>query len=539
MQKTAEPLAEYYPGSNRSSGRESGRAAKSQRNKIALSDFLGALYNSLEQLGVFQRYQKDEAGLVLLKTFEELKQSVQHSNPALSWDDCRTWLGMALESQHFTPASSNAAVQLMTLEQSSHLNFDCIIIAAAESQHFPGSAHNSPFFNQSVRASLGLPTWEQQRTQRHELFNRTLLSAPDVLLTACNEDKGEEKPVSPWLELLINFYTLAYGNKADFKQLQNDKLQQLVQSGSEVFNCDDRELPDISIQPSPTLAQSLMPEKISASSYQRIINCPYQYFSADGLRLKPLEELSDELKKADYGERIHTTLQTFHGGHKKYGEAFSQPITETSRLDAEAYLDTLSEKIFLSDLENNVLHRSWLYRWQKHIPSYVSWQIRHQADWNIYLCEEHIEVLLSEDLSSNAENDTADNTVTIHGRLDRIDANKQDKSHTIIDYKTGKTARQEDIDSGEDVQLSIYALLDEAASTVNYLSVDSSDQKIKTKSSLSGDVLQINRENNRRRLLQIFDQVENETPLPAWGDETVCVYCNFSGLCRKAAWSEN
>ena len=105
----------------------------------------------------------------------------------------------------------------MTLEQASHLNFDCVIIAAAESQHFPGSAKNYPFFNQAVRASLGLNTWEKQRKQRHELFNRALLSAPEILLTACNEEKGEEKPVSPWLELLINFYQLAFNTQASYK----------------------------------------------------------------------------------------------------------------------------------------------------------------------------------------------------------------------------------------------------------------------------------------------------------------------------------
>lgn len=530
IEKIAQPLRKYYPGSNHGSNTDG--------KKIALSDFLDAITNSLEQLGVFQRYQNDEAGLVLLKTFEALKQSVQHSNPVLSWFDCRIWLGMALESQHFMPSTDNAVVQLMTLEQSSHLNFDCIIIAAAESQHYPGSPNNSPFFNQAVRASLELHTWEQQRTQRHELFNRAMLSAPDILLTACDEEKGEEKPVSPWLELLINFYTLAYDKKPDFKKLENPSLQQLVRSNIEVFNCDDDELPEPSKQPSPALTQDLIPEKISASSYQRIINCPYQYFGADALRLKPLEELSDELKKAGYGERIHTILQTFHSGYKKYGKAFGQSITETNRLEAEAYLNTLSEKIFLSDLEDNVLHRSWLYRWQKHIPSYVRWQIQHQADWDIHLSEKHIEVTLPVTEQESETEESSDETVTIYGRLDRIDINKQDQTHAIIDYKTGQTARQDDIDNGENVQLSIYALLDNKASTVSYLSVDSPRQKVETKSSLSGDDLQINRDKNRQRLFELSAQLKSHESLHAWGDDVVCAYCNFSGLCRKAEWAE-
>ncbi|MCG6937121.1 MAG: PD-(D/E)XK nuclease family protein [Gammaproteobacteria bacterium] len=522
IENTAKPLTGLYAAANKS-GHSGG-------DKIPLTGFLDALLTSLQQLGVIQRYRNDEAGLKLLNTFEQLKQSLKFSNPALSWFDCRTWLGMALESQHFTPSTNNAIVQLMTLEQSSHLDFDCIVIAGVEPQHYPGSANDSPFFNQAVRVSLGLKTWEEQRRQRHELFNRVLLAAPDILLTACNEEKGEAKPVSPWLELLINFYQLAHGDKDDIS-LYNNYLKDLFNSNYEVFNCDERALPKQSSQPSPALPGDLIPQRISASGYQRIINCPYQYFSADGLGLKPLEELSDELKKSDYGERIHLILQSFHGGHKKYGKAFDQTITQANRQQAEDYLVQLSEKVFVADMENNVLHRSWLYRWKKHIPSYINWQIQHQGDWNIYLSEKHVE---SELVGSG--NEILHDAVTLYGRLDRIDQHRENNTHAIIDYKTGRTASQEDVDSGENVQLSSYALLDPDASEVSYLSVDSSDRKVQSKSSLAGEELQINREENKQRLLTLFKQMKNSQTLPAWGDDSVCSYCDFSGLCRKQQW---
>lgn len=492
----------------------------SNKNKIPLSEFLKTLLDSLQRLGVMQNYQNDDAGLLLLKTFESLKQSIEYSDPALSWQDCRLWLGMALESQHFTPPANKSNVQLITLDQAAYCHFDCVVIAAAESQHFPGSAKNSPFFNQAVRASLELSTWEKQREQRHELFNQVLLSSPEILFTACNEDKGEPKPVSPWLELLTSFYQLVFSGTLD-----NTGLRSLVQSRCEVFNCDDKTLPVESQQAASAIPGDLIPEKISASSYQRIINCPYQYFSADGLRLKPLEELSDELKKSDYGERIHFILQVFHKGHDKYGSAFPRDIVTGNRHEAEEYLSGISKKVFLSDLDNNVLHRSWLYRWEKHIPAYISWQIQHQQDWTFFQSEQILETEL-------------DSSLTIHGRLDRIDNSKQDNTHAIIDYKTGRTARQEEVDSGENVQLSTYALLDDNASEVSYLSVDSSYQKVESKSCLSGNELEENRELNKQRLIELFRQMRNDDPLPAWGDDTVCCYCNFSGVCRKAEWGE-
>ncbi len=563
IQQTAAPLTTLYTG----------------KKAISLSEFIDALLQSLQQLGVMKNYQNDNAGLVLLKTLDALKQSTRYANPKLSWYDCRIWLGSALESQNFTPLSNNARhnchqVQLMTLEQASHLHFDCIVIAAVEAQHFPGSAKNQPFFNQAVRASLRLKTWEIQRKQRHELFNRVLLSAPDILLTACHTDNGEEKPVSPWLELLINFYQLSFNKKPD-----NLQLQQLMQpnqmADNEVFNCDDEKLPQQTSQPAPVIAQDLIPDSVSASAYQRIINCPYQYFSADALQLKALEELSEELKKADYGERIHLILQCFHNGHKHYGKAFNQPVNDENAQQAERHLFLLSTKIFLADLENNVLHRSWLYRWQKHIPAYINWQIKHQQDWSIFLSEKNLEaVLIAPPSMAPCEIPSfldiiappsmapceipsfldiiappsmapceipsfldTNESVKIVGRIDRIDESKKNNSHAIIDYKTGKTALQKDIDSGENVQLAIYAMLDKKTDHVSYLSVDSSHQKVETKSYLSGEELALNREQNKQRLTELFKAMNSNAPMSAWGDATVCRYCNFSGLCRKAEWA--
>ncbi|NOQ88324.1 MAG: DNA helicase, partial [Gammaproteobacteria bacterium] len=299
----------------------------------------------------------------------------------------------------------------------------------------------------------------------------------------------------------------------------------LVNSQSEVFNCDDKQEPEVSQQPSLSIPADLIPERISASSYQRIMNCPYQYFSADALRLKPLEELSDELRKSDYGERIHLILQVFHNGHDKHGPAFKPPVDENNRSQAENYLAELSEKVFVDDLENNVLHRSWLYRWKKHIPAYINWQIQQQIDWTIYQSEEQLEQELQTGL-------------TLYGRVDRIDRNKENNTHAIIDYKTGKTARQDDVNAGENVQLSTYALLDTEASEVSFLSVDSSQQKVESKACLTGDALEVNRQLNKQRLTSLQQQIENNDELPAWGDDSVCGYCSFSGLCRKQEWAE-
>ncbi|MCW8830580.1 MAG: PD-(D/E)XK nuclease family protein, partial [Gammaproteobacteria bacterium] len=253
---------------------------------------------------------------------------------------------------------------------------------------------------------------------------------------------------------------------------------------------------------------------------QRLINCPYQFFAADMLKLKPADEISDELKKSDYGERIHLALQAFHQHVERQLEPFSEPVTEHNRDRAIAHLSKISSNVFKTDLEDNILHRSWLHRWQKHIPDYIDWQIGQQKNWSVHSTEENKKLNIG-------------TSTYIFGRLDRID--KSNNEHCIIDYKTGRSASQADVDCGENIQLTTYALLDEAATNIMYLALDEPEGKVKNGAELSGDELNSLKEDVLHRLKSMLGMIQQKKELPAWGDTTSCSYCNFEGLCRKSS----
>ena len=288
--------------------------------------------------------------------------------------------------------------------------------------------------------------------------------------------------------------------------------------------CDTDALPDKAKQVTAKAPAHLLPKRISAGAHQRLINCPYQFFSGDMLKLKPADEISEELKKSDYGERVHKALQAFHQQTDTLPPAFTEAVTTENREQAIEHLTNTSGIIFASDLEDNILHRSWLHRWLKHIPSYIDWQINQQKNWSVYSTEE------------NNEKETEFPQV-IFGRLDRVDKNKTNNSeHCIIDYKTGRSARQDDVDCGENIQLTTYALLDEAASNIIYLILDDPKNKIKEGATLSGEMLESIKNDVLQRLKIMLNMITQEEELPAWGDTTTCSYCSFEGLCRRSSW---
>lgn len=486
-----------------------------------LDKYLEALSASLDQLGVPGAFAEDAAGQQILGALEDMRQGLLHAAPDMHWNDFRTWLGMTLEQRLFSPQTAPSPVRLMSLAQADYQRFDGLIIAAADKQHLPGKPDNSPFFNQSVRKALGLNDWQYQRELKLQRFKRLLQASADVLITCKREENGEPVPLSPWIECLETFNALTRGGS-----LENTRLRALLNEDTAVFICDTDALPAMPQQPLPALPAQAMPERMSASAHQRLIDCPYRYFAGDGIRLKPPDEIREELQKSDYGERVHTILNAFHRPVKNLPAPFGENLTEANRERAIEHMTRLSTAVFKQDMEDNTLHRSWLHRWLQHVPAYIDWQIRQQQDWDIAETERQCEATLN------------DIGLTLYGRLDRVDtAIGQAHHQAVIDYKTGSSAPQADVDSGEDVQLATYALLAADTSAVEYLSLDESNGQVRTRARLEGEALRNLTHDVRERLQTVVTMQRAGQPMPAWGDQKTCSYCDFIGLCRRKVWN--
>jgi ATP-dependent helicase/nuclease subunit B len=137
--------------------------------------------------------------------------------------------------------------------------------------------------------------------------------------------------------------------------------------------------------------------------------------------------------------------------------------------------------------------------------------------------------------------------VTLTGRLDRVDrrttgmADDPESPQAIIDYKTGKPPAEDDILSGEAVQLPFYALLQpEHLQQIEYLQLGRINDRPQARTALclDGDTLPWLRDQHGQRLLQLFAALEEHQPLPAWGDQQTCAWCDMSGLCRRQIWED-
>lgn len=477
---------------------------------------LEALRRSLEELGMWSAFERDPAGERILQEWRLLRAAARHSGLEMNWLEFRAWLGAALERHDFRPVAAATPIALLTLQQARLGQFAGLVIGACDREHLPAAAPASPFFNDPVRAELGLPVWPQHYERQLQGFRRVLESAPSVLLTWHSDDNGEPRLPSPWIEALQSFHACGWGSDLAARELE----ALLGHPDSQVRGHNPLPVPQAAGYPAPSLPAKLLPHRLSVSAHEDLIDCPYRFFAAHGLGLRPKESIREALEKATYGERVHLCLELFHQGREPWPGPFRQPLTAASRAAAIALLETISDAVFRWNLEDNFEHRAWRRRWKELIPAYIDWEIeRTREAWQFMAAETRTEIRL-------------ENGRRLRGRLDRID--RGPAGQAIIDYKTGIPPHQDDVLSGEKVQLPSYALLAATPpACVEYLKLDG---KVRSGARLEGAALEKLAPAVRRRLVAVLDAIEQGARLPAWGDPGACRHCDMDAVCRRQSW---
>ncbi len=482
-------------------------------------DYLTALSASLDALGLSDNYRQDPAGLQLLDALAEMRTAAGGRSSPLNWTGFRGWLRRNLERAHFRPASQSPGVTILDFAGSRLQRFDAVIIAGTHRDQLPGALSNPAIFNDAVRRELGLPGGADARNRLFYDFRRLLEAAPRVLITLRREQNSEPLMASPWVERLRAFHRLAYG-----ATLVAPVLSEMRRVYPPISRIETDALPCAHDYPR-VAAPDLIPATLSASSYQCLLDCPYQFYARYGLALTPFEDIDDDIDKADYGSHVHRILQAFHCGEAGLPGPFKAPLTAARLARAQALMQEITDAVFAADERHSFGARAWRYRWQQLIPHYLAWQLERASTWQVQACEQRHQRTLDEALG-----------LTLIGKLDRVD--HDGVGSAIIDYKTGELPRMGDINSGEKIQLPFYALLmDTPVKQALYLRLG--DASADARHCLEGPALTELSTQQGARLMKLYRQLRAGAAMPAWGDRLTCERCEMAGLCRKEYWNED
>lgn len=463
-----------------------------------LCDWITASQQTLDALGMRAALQADGAGAQVLQLLQDIEQDCTAVGHVFSFAEWRAFLNLQLEATAYVQLNRDRRVVMLPLNGARLRSFDAVLLVGADAEHLPSQPTETLFFANVVRRELGLATRESR--QRQQLRDVTeLLSANALVVMSWQAHKnGEPNPVSPWLERME-------------LSLARAGLPKLAKHQVEI--APRRLTPAPLAMPAPHAA-ALRPQKLSASGYNSLVACPYQFFATRMLGLSELNELSDMPEKRDYGDWLHQILAIFH-----------TRLHEVTVTERPALLREISDQVFGLALDKSAAALGYYARWQKAMPAYLEWLAEREAQgWHFVLGEEKFEKVLRWD----------DGEIILHGRVDRMDENAAGE-RAVLDYKsTNQTALRDKLKQGEDHQLPFYGLLsDVPLSNALYIPLEASKDKIKEVESPDYDNWQ---QTLSVQIATSMRAIAHDAPLPATGPESVCQYCDVRGLCRKGAW---
>jgi ATP-dependent helicase/nuclease subunit B len=482
------------------------------QGEYELYKFSSTLLTTLDEIGIKQCLHNDAAGQQLLDTLETNINNTRNNSIKINWKEWRQWLRDLFEHNYFIPEETDPRVTLCGFEHIDSFNFKAAIIAGVEENRLANTKTHRTFFNEKVRHELHLPTSHESTAVNFVRFRQLLEQCDQLLLSAETENHGEPQELSAWVKLIELFSEQAF--TLSLRNQQLDRLIQLrQQSRQDITHFSNFETQ----QPKPHAPGELIPTRISATQYQSLMDCPYQYFAKYVLSLKE-QESNDDFEASDFGQLVHQSLHEFHFGEKnKPYIAF----TNDNRTTLITRLNEVSSNLFMRASFPSTVKEGWLQRWLSNVPAYIDWAIERGKQWKTLRGEASLERKLNND-------------VTLHGHIDRIDSDT--KNYAVIDYKTGSTKpSKKKVLNGETVQLPFYALLDNRITQAEYLTLGTQGE-VKPSALINSDEIEQLKQEHQQRIESLISELKAQTQMPANGEDNVCRVCGYEGLCRKSHW---
>ena len=478
-------------------------------------EYMRALLESLDLLGCQPCLANDEVGKQVLSELDRMCFQLSQSEtrlPKSQWDALLRW---TLEQQNFRHRSPQNLVSLINLNHAHLARFDCLIVAGMDSRHYPGTDSSFLVFNDSVRGDLGLPTRTELKKLDLQRFLSLILSSEQVLLTYQKTDQDEPLLPSIWWTQIDVFHRLAY--KASLKEPSLSVLSLHPDAWVRPPGLQIRETAPEGM-PHPPASPDLLPSSISASGHQALVDCPYRFYVQDMLRIRETDMIREEMDNMEFGSYVHRCLEAFHSGIPDAPGPWQGPIDEHETA-AFSLLQEIGE-YFMGQLTSSPSNIVFRERWKSIARRYVELQKSFENHQVILESEQQVEYRVDEGLM-------------LRGRIDRMDED-QDGNRIVIDYKTGsKKISEDEVQSGEQVQLTSYALMTEPIGRAEYWWLSQDPQEEIPLTSVEGEFLEALGRKVHSRLREMFQDLRANHEMPAHGDETTCAFCYAQGVCRK------
>lgn len=489
-----------------------------RRGRQPLTHWADQLLQAAEALGLDAALASDTAGEAVLAALQILQQQSTADSVAISSALWNTVLAEELNRARFVEPAEQAKVRVVSASSLLWQRPQALLVVGADAKRLP-QREMPRFFEPSQLAEMGLALDPiQEESEGFTAFTALWRSELPITMIATSDEPDSAAQFSPWVELQTSMPTKKAAEVILPMRLDCTLLPALAK--------------DFAVQ-TPLQWSLGLPDAISVSESQQLVDCPYQYALSSLLALAQCDELEESAQASDLGSLLHHVLKAAPAG-----------------FDSEALcVDWLHQQIDQS------LEQPW--RWggpgatlKLPLPRPIWAQLRAEAFAIVPRLARWLVTQPAADPTGDPGSaiqtelplraQIPDMGVTLKGRLDRLDVQRG----VVMDFKTSdpKVLKKRLSPDGNELQLQLYAWLlqaEQSAQPVTAARFVSIRREAVTEVDLTphdgASIAQLGiqaLESVRSELKEIADGA----PVQARGidaDAQVCQYCTVRGVCRR------
>ncbi|MFZ9390765.1 MAG: PD-(D/E)XK nuclease family protein [Burkholderiaceae bacterium] len=493
-----------------------------RRGRRPLSGWIDQLLQAAEALGLDTSLAKDPAGEAVLSMLQILQQQSMGDSLAISATLWNAVLAEELNRSRFVEPTDQAKVRVVSASSLLWQRPQALLVVGADAKRLP-QREIPRFFEPAQLAKMGLALDPiQEESEGFTAFTVLWRSDLPITMIATSDEPDSAVQFSPWIELQTSMPPKKAAEVITPLMLDCSLLPALTED----------------FQVETQLRWNLgLPDAISVSEAQHLVDCPYQYVLASLMALSQCDDLQETLQSSDLGSLLHHVLKAAQAGFNSEAQC----------------VNWLHQQIDQS------LEQPW--RWggpaaalKLPLPRPMWAQLRAEA----FAIVPNLARWLVSQSAADVGSDTGsviqtelplraaipDSGITLKGRLDRLDVRRG----VVMDFKTSdpKILKKRLSPQGNELQLQLYAWLLRAqqppqpVSAARFVSirreavseVDLTPNEATSIVQLGVDAL----ESMRSELKNIA----GGEPVLARGvhaDAQVCDYCAVRGVCRRDDYS--
>lgn len=489
---------------------------QSGHSRMTIAQWATHLMDAMDHCGLEASLADDSAGQALLSALQMLAARSQHDRSTVSASLWQALLAEELSQARFVESANSAAVRICSIASLIWQRPNALLVVGADQAQLPERS-SAKFFEPKVLVEMGLQN--DPGLTESELFAQFLgiWCAPiPMTCIATSEKPDSQTEFSQWIELLA------------LRPSQRIRQFDAAQVMSSFALATPLPAPCQTADAAATVWLGGLPNSVTVSALQSLINCPYQFFVRHLMGLDGVEPLKDESPPTDIGSLLHLVLANATEPHD---DAVAWATWLTTQIDA-----VLARPFFAARRGARV---------EVPVPKAIARRLRSDAM--------AIVPALAQWLATRHERNPAAQIVTEHpvtraipslgievcGRIDRWESTAN--SSIVIDFKTSdpKVLKQQVKSDDQDLQLPMYAWLLEPSRAIDDARYIAMRREGISEVSLANEVNRPVHEISHDvmdRVVSSLTAVRSGTPILMLGlqrDATVCQRCTARGICRR------